>query len=124
MSGKAARILAYAVLAVLAVLVAVAGALVQGGWFPFGLLLAVAATAALFYGGARLTGTRAGAGVPAAVWLLTVIALTITRPEGDAVFAADLGPYLYLMAGALSGVICATLPHVARSAPPDVRLRK
>lgn len=120
--SRAARLLTYAVLAVLGLLVAVAGALVQGGWFPGGLVLALAGTAALFCGGARLTGTRMGAGVPWAVWLLTVIALTVSRAEGDAVFPADIGPYLFLMLGALSGVICATLPGVTGSAPNTARL--
>lgn len=108
--GTAVRLAVYAVLAVLGAVVAVAGAVVQGGLFPGGLLLGLAGTAALFLGGSRLTGTRAGAGVPAAAWLLMVIALTTSRAEGDAVFPATVGPYLYLMLGAMSGVICATLP--------------
>lgn len=124
MRNKAARYVSYTALGVLGVLVAAAGALVQGGWFPFGLLLGLAGTAALFYGGTRLTGTRAGAAVPASAWLLAVIALSMTRAEGDAVFAADLGPYLYLMLGALSGVICATLPQQPAAPPPGVPLRK
>ena len=122
MPGKTVRLLSYAVLAVLAVCVAVAGALVQSGWFPFGLLLGLAGTAALFCGGAALTRTRAGAGVPAAFWLLTVIAMTVNRPEGDAIFAADLAPYLYLFGGALSGVICTTWPRSPGGASPDVRI--
>lgn len=121
MGGRVIRLVVYAVLAVLGVAVAAAGALVQSGWFPFGLLLALAATVSLFLAGTRLTGTRAGAGVPAGAWLLAVIALTTSRPEGDAVFAADLGPYLYLMAGALSGVICATLPRLPGEDSPDAR---
>jgi Family of unknown function (DUF6113) len=103
---------AYLLLALLAAAVATAGALVQGGWFPGGLLLALAGCSALFYGGGRLTGTRAGAGVPAAVWLVCVIALTFTRAEGDAVFPGDLGPYIFLLVGATAGVICATLPQL------------
>lgn len=102
---------AYALLAVLGFAVAVAGALVQDGWFPFGLLLAVAGCAAVFYGGAVLTRTRAGAVVPAGVWMITVIGLTMSRSEGDAVFSADLAPYLYLLLGATSGIMAAFLPQ-------------
>jgi Family of unknown function (DUF6113) len=109
---RPALLAAYVLLAALAALVAAAGALVQGGWFPGGLLLALAGCSALFYGGSRLTRTRAGAGVPAGVWLVCVITLTFTRAEGDAVFPSDLGPYIFLLVGATAGVICATLPHL------------
>lgn len=124
MRTTTARLITHALLAVLGAVVAVAGAVVQGGWFPFGLLLGVAGTAALFLGGARLTGTRAGAGVPAVAWLAAVIALSMTRAEGDAVFAADASPYIYLMAGALAGVICATLPTPPGGRPPGVPPRR
>lgn len=110
MANRTARRLTCAALAVLGVPVAVAGAVVQGGWFPGGLLLALAGTAALFYGGTRLTGNRSGAGAPASAWVVTVMALTMSRAEGDAIFPVGVGPYLYLMLGTLSGVICATLP--------------
>jgi hypothetical protein len=109
------RIVSYVLLGVLAVLVAGAGALVQAGWFPGGLVLGLAGCAAVFYGGAKLTGTRLGAVVPAAVWLVCVVLLSSTRPEGDFLFAAGLGPYVYLLGGALAGVICATLPQLPAS---------
>lgn len=99
----------YPVLAVLGVLVAVAGSLVQAAWFPGGLLLALAGSVALFYGGARLTGTRLGAVVPAAVWLITVMLLSSARPEGDFLFANGISPYVYLLGGAMAGVMSATL---------------
>lgn len=105
-----ARVAAYVGLGVLAAAVAVAGALVQDAWFPLGLLLALGGCVALFYGGTRLTGTRLGTAVPAAVWLLCVLLLSTSRAEGDFLFAEGVGPYVYLLGGAVSAVICATLP--------------
>lgn len=60
------RIATYLALFVLGVLVGTAGSLVQGGWVPGGLLLALLATAGLFFGGLYLTGTQLGVGAPAA----------------------------------------------------------
>src|SRR4051812_42499800 len=62
----AGRTVALLVLFVLGAVAAVAGALVQGGWFPGGLLLALVGAAGVFHGGARLTHGRAGAVAPAA----------------------------------------------------------
>jgi hypothetical protein len=110
--GLRGRVVAYCLLAVLAVLVAAAGALVQAAWFPGGLLLALAGCLAVFYGGVKVTGTRLGAVVPAAVWLLCVMLLSTSRPEGDFLFAAGVGPYVYLLGGAMGAVICATVPQL------------
>jgi hypothetical protein len=110
-----ARAVAYLGLAVLGALVAVAGALIQAGWFPGGLLLALAGCAAVFYGGTKLTGTRLGAVVPAVVWLVCVMLLSSTRGEGDFLFAAGVGPYVYLLGGAMAAVICATVPQLVPS---------
>ncbi|WP_037917125.1 DUF6113 family protein [Actinacidiphila yeochonensis] len=112
---RGARVTSYVGLGVLGAVVAVAGALVQGAWLPGGVLLALAGCVALFFGGAKLTGTRLGTVVPAAVWLLCVILLSTSRPEGDFLFAAGVGPYLYLLGGALAAVICATLPQTPPS---------
>ncbi|MEW1864913.1 DUF6113 family protein [Streptomyces sp. NBC_00669] len=112
---QGARIAGYFGLAVLAVAIAVAGALVQAAWEPGGLLLALAGCVAAFYGGGKLTGTRLGTVVPAAVWLVCVILLSGSQPEGDFLLAAGIGPYIYLLGGALSAVICATLPQVPSS---------
>jgi hypothetical protein len=71
--GRAA---AYVGLLLAGAVVGVAGALVQGAFFPGGLLLALAGAAGLFLGGARLTGSRAGAAVPVAGWLVAVVRLT------------------------------------------------
>ncbi|MER5755634.1 DUF6113 family protein [Streptomyces sp. NPDC002088] len=121
---SAGRALAYLGLFLLGVLVALAGALVQAGWFPGGLLLALAGAAGLFLGGARATGSRGGAVAPAAGWMVTVVFLTASRPEGDFLFGAGGGSYLFLLGGMALAVICATL---GRGRQPDgdrVRLGK
>ncbi|KAA0929781.1 DUF6113 family protein [Streptomyces apricus] len=104
-----ARIAAHLGLFLLGGVVAVAGSLVQSGWFPGGLLLALAAAAGLFLGGLRATGGRAGAVVPAAGWMIAVVLLTSSRPEGDFLFAAGAGSYLFLLGGMTVAVMCATL---------------
>ncbi|WP_051872084.1 DUF6113 family protein [Streptomyces sclerotialus] len=99
----------YVLLFVLGVLTAVAGALVQGAWFPGGLLLGLAGAAALFTGGARAAVSVVGALVPAAGWLLAVIGLSMTRAEGDFVFGGGLGASLYPLGGVAVAVICTTV---------------
>lgn len=107
-----ARLLAYLLLVGAGLAVGAAGALVQAAWFPGGLLLALAGAAGCFHGGARLAG-RAGALLPAGGWLLAVILLTTARPEGDFLFAASAGSYVFLGGGTLLAVVCAmTAGHV------------
>ncbi|MEV6117900.1 DUF6113 family protein [Streptomyces sp. NPDC052109] len=103
------RIAAYAGLFLLGVVVALAGTLVQAAWFPGGLLLALAGAAGLFLGGAYATGGRGGAVAPVVGWIVTVILLTTSRPEGDFLFGAGGGSYLFLLGGMALAVICATL---------------
>ncbi|NGO73190.1 DUF6113 family protein [Streptomyces boncukensis] len=114
---RGARGAVYAALVVLGALTGLAGALVQGAWPPFGLLLSLAGSVGLFWGGAKLCRTRVGAAVPGGGWTVTVLLLTASRPEGDFLFAAGAGSYIYLLGGILAAVICAT---VALPAPPTV----
>jgi hypothetical protein len=99
----------YIALAVLGCLVASAGALIQESGFPGGLILALLGTAGLFCGGRTLMKSRLGAVVPLLAWFLTVMYLSTPRPEGDFLFAAAIGPYIFLLGGLVAGVICATL---------------
>ncbi len=108
------RLLAYLGLGVLGLLAGVAGSLVQGGWFPFGLLLSLGGAAGLFLGGALVTGTRAGAAAPASGWALAVLMLTVSRPQGDFIFAAGAGSYLFLLGGMLMAVASVGLAPVER----------
>jgi hypothetical protein len=121
---SAARIAACLGLFVLGAVTGLAGALVQPGWFPGGLLLALAGAAGLFLGGARALGSRAGAAAPAAGWMITVILLTTSRPEGDFLFGAGSGSYLFLLGGMALAVICATLAPGRQPVDDDVRLGK
>ncbi|MER5294842.1 DUF6113 family protein [Streptomyces pharetrae] len=118
------RIAAFLGLFLLGALVGGAGALVQAAWFPGGLLLALAGAAGLFLGGARATGGRGGAIAPATGWMIAVVLLTASRPEGDFVFAAGIGSYLFLLGGMAVAVICATLGPVRQPGGPAVRLGK
>jgi hypothetical protein len=105
---SAGRIVACLGLFLLGAVVAVAGALVQAAWFPGGLLLALAGAAGLFLGGARAVGGRSGAVAGAAGWTVMVVLLTTSRPEGDFMFAAGGGSYIFLLGGMALAVICAT----------------
>ncbi|KIF68134.1 membrane protein [Streptomyces sp. AcH 505] len=121
---RPARIAAYAGLLVLGAVVGVAGALAQGGWFPGGLVLALLATAGVFGGGLLATGTQLGVGAPAAGWLIAVILLSMGRPEGDGVFAAGIGPLVYLLGGMVVAVICATMLRLPQPGTKSGRLGK
>lgn len=121
---SAARTAAHLGLFLLGALVAVAGALVQSGWFPGGLLLALAGAAGLFLGGSYAMGGRAGALAPAAGWMVAVILLTASRPEGDFLFAAGAGSYLFLLGGMAVAVMCATLGQGWQPGGPTARLGK
>ncbi|BFO15042.1 DUF6113 family protein [Streptomyces sp. KM77-8] len=105
-------------------MVGVAGALVQPAWFPGGLLLALAGEAGLVLGATRVLRSRAGGAWAAGGWMLVVILLTASRPEGDFLFAAGGGSYLFLLGGIAVAVICATLASVRQPDGPPARLGK
>ncbi|MFI9327298.1 DUF6113 family protein [Kitasatospora sp. NPDC052868] len=107
---RAGRIVAYVLFFLLGAAVSVCGAFVQALWPPVGVLLALAATGATFYAGLRVTGTRLGAGLPAAGWFLALLLVMVPRPEGDNVLWTNATSYAWLFAGSILGVICATLP--------------
>ncbi|MEU1483058.1 DUF6113 family protein [Streptomyces sp. NPDC005752] len=106
------RIPLYVGLAVLGAAVGLAGTLVQAALFPGGLLLALAASAGLFYGGRVLTRTQLGALVPAVGWFIAVIVLLGGRPEGDYVFGEEIGLALFMLGGMAAAVICATMSRL------------
>lgn len=120
----AGRVAAYLGLLLLGAVVGAAGSLVQSAWVPVGLLLALLGAAGLFRGGAYAMGTRAGAVAPAVGWMISVILLTATRPEGDFLFAAGVVSYLFLLGGMAVAVMCATLGPGRQPNSPGARLAK
>ncbi|WP_327317657.1 DUF6113 family protein [Streptomyces sp. NBC_01235] len=120
----AGRVAAYVGLVVLGAVAGLAGALVQAGWFPGGLLLALVGAGGLFVGGARALDTRAGAVAPAAGWMISVILCTAGRPEGDFLFGVGGGSYLFLLGGMALAVICATIGLGRQPGGDGVRLGK
>ncbi|MDQ0940982.1 DUF6113 family protein [Streptomyces sp. V1I1] len=123
-SPKPGRIAAYLGLAVLGALVGIAGSLVQGAWFPGGLVLALLAAVGLFYGSLRATETQLGVVAPAVGWLAAVVVLSIGRPEGDGAFSAGIGPLVYMLGGMAVAVMCATMPRPAQPGGGPGRLGK
>ncbi|MFF2130315.1 DUF6113 family protein [Streptomyces olivochromogenes] len=121
---SAGRTVAHLGLFLLGAVVGAAGTLVQAAWFPGGLLLALVGAAGLFLGGSRATGSRAGAVAPAAGWMIAVVLLTSTRPEGDFFFGAGFGSYLFLLGGMAVAVMCATLGLGRQPHDSAVRLGK
>ncbi|MCK8434520.1 hypothetical protein G3I77_16280 [Streptomyces sp. D2-8] len=120
----AGRIGAFLGFFVLGAVVGVAGALVQPGWFPGGLLLALAGEAGAVLGAARVLRGRVGGVAAAAGWMLAVVLLTASRPEGDFLFAAGSGSYLFLLGGIAVAVICATFAPGRQPDGGSVRLAK
>ncbi|MFD7666916.1 DUF6113 family protein [Streptomyces sp. NPDC059788] len=118
------RVAAYVLLFLLGAVVATAGGLVQAAWFPGGLLLALAAAGGLFYGGALALGRTGGVLAPGAGWLVTVILLSDSRPEGDFLFGAGLGTYVFLVGGIVLAVICATGSQMRANGAQAARLGK
>ncbi|WP_318209050.1 DUF6113 family protein [Streptomyces sp. SJL17-1] len=115
--SRNARFAWYAGLAALGALVGIAGALVQAAWLPGGLVLALLATAALFYGGLRATENQVGVVAGAVGWLVAVILLSLGRPEGDGAFGGGVGELLFLFGGMAIAVMCTTLARVPRPIP-------
>ncbi|MFI2778534.1 DUF6113 family protein [Streptomyces sp. ALB3] len=110
------RIPLYVGLAVLGAAAGIAGTVLQAALFPGGLLLSLAASAGLFYGGRVLMGTQLGALVPAVGWFIAVVLLLGGRPEGDYVFGEEIGLALFMLGTMAVAVMCATmtrLPHPA-----------
>ncbi|MBB1242912.1 hypothetical protein GL263_04930 [Streptomyces durbertensis] len=99
----------------LGALVGFAGLVTHAGWFPGGLLLALAGLGGLAYGALVLTGDRSGPWAAGAGWALTVLPFTFwVRPEGD-FLVTDLSAALFLYGGVLLVVMCATVLRPPRS---------
>jgi Family of unknown function (DUF6113) len=119
--GARARGGAYLLLAVLGVVVGAAGVFVQALWFPGGLVLALAGLFALCVGGRVLTGTRAGAALPAAGWFAVQLIALSPRPEGDFLLVSNAGSYIFLLGGMILGTTAATMRTLPRLLQPGTR---
>jgi hypothetical protein len=115
--SRAVRVVTTLILAELGVLVGVAGAFVHnvtvtlGGLaLPAGLFAALGAVAGALVIARRVSAGRLGAAVTAATWLLTVLLLSIPRPEGDLVIADGVAGYTFLWGGAILAAVIVTLP--------------
>ncbi|PZG83630.1 hypothetical protein C1I97_34580, partial [Streptomyces sp. NTH33] len=73
---------------------------------------------------ARAAGSRGGAVAGAAGWTVMVVLLTAGRPEGDFMFAAGGGSYIFLLGGMALAVICATMGRGRQPDGDDARLGK
>lgn len=112
---RGVRYVGLALFILLGVVVGGAGLLVHGGWFPGGVLLALAALAGSCVAGRRVLGGRSGAFAPAVGWALVVMPLTFwTTPEGD-FLSTDVMAALFLYGGVFVVVICATMLGSTRS---------
>lgn len=109
------RIVAYGALLLLGAAVGAAGSLVQAAWFPGGLALALLASAGLFLGSVRATGTQFGVASSAVGWLAAIVVLSVGRPEGDAMFGAGIGPLVFMLGGMAVAVMCATMSRLPQS---------
>ncbi|GAA1974042.1 DUF6113 family protein [Kitasatospora viridis] len=89
---------------------ALCGCFVQALWSPWGLLLALAANLAVFYGGLRLTATKVGLTCALVGWLLVMFVLLAPRPEGDFVLSSSANSYAYLLGGLVTGLGVGLLP--------------
>ncbi|MDJ0465408.1 DUF6113 family protein [Streptomyces sp. H27-C3] len=119
-----ARLAAYALIAVLGAVVGAAGVLVHAGWFPGGLLLALLASTALFCGAMQAMGTKAGAGTAAAGWIVSIVLLSLSRPEGDLLIGGSSVSYFYMLGGMALAVMCATMLDLPQPGRRATRLGK
>ncbi|GAA1514356.1 hypothetical protein GCM10009730_19520 [Streptomyces albidochromogenes] len=124
MTTTPARAGAYVLLLVLGALTGAAGVLVHAAWFPGGLLLALLAAAGLFCGALYATGTRSGVGAAAAGWLLAIVLLTVSRPEGDLLIGGSPASYAFMLGGMAVAVICATMLRLPSEGAVSARLGK
>jgi hypothetical protein len=99
---------AYGVLTVGGAVLGVAGSFYQNvtvGRVPlFAIVFALVNLGAFRLAGWAM-GTRLGAVVPAAGWLLVVFLMSSRRPEGDLVVTGGAAGYVYLLGGAVAAVV-------------------
>jgi len=113
----------YLLVLVLSVELAVWGAFtvllrVGGQPVPLGIAVAVVGNVVLGTWGGRVLGRRAGAIGPGLVWLVVVLQLASTRPEGDLVVVSGLRGFAFLIAGAVAALTVALRSPARRDPAP------
>jgi Family of unknown function (DUF6113) len=90
---------------------------------PVTIVLALATNAALPLLARRLTGNTLAAAIPVALWVICVLLLGTSRPEGDVLLPGggnvQLVSYGLIVAGALSGIATVALAGRRESAQPS-----
>lgn len=64
--------------------------------------------------GVAMTGSRLGAAVAGIGWLVAVLPLGATRPEGDLVVTGDTKGFSFLLVGMITAVATAAVPPLTR----------
>ncbi|MEY9936055.1 DUF6113 family protein [Streptacidiphilus sp. MAP5-3] len=118
--GRGARMVSYVGLAVLGVVIGLAGALIVDLWSGGGLVLGAAGVLALTYGGSVLTGTKTGAALPTLTWLVTLLLASLTTPVGSQLLDGSATGVALLFLGLLGSVLCIARPSLSplTSLPP------
>jgi len=103
-----ARVVLLVLLAGLGAVAGIVGSFVHGFsvelfglGLPVGLLLALGPAAASYVLAGWLLRNRLAVLAPGTGWLVPVLVLSVARPEGDLVVAANLAGYVYLLGGSI-----------------------
>ncbi|WP_328968672.1 DUF6113 family protein [Streptomyces sp. NBC_00239] len=123
MTGRptAAGTALFLLLLLVGALTGIAGGLVVGAWPPFGAALCLLATACCFLGGRIAMRGSLGVAATALGWFAVLMVFVSPRPEGDNLYAATTGTYVYMLGGIVAAVMCATLQGPAGRPVPAAR---
>jgi hypothetical protein len=123
--------IAYGVLAVLGAVLGVIGSFEfswQLGAFPVAALAWTAVNVAAFRGAGWAMEGKLGVAAPAVPWLVVVLVLSSSRPEGDLVVTGTTAGYVFIFGGAIAAAVALASTPSPRSwllggtvPTPDVR---
>ena len=120
--SRLTRSVAYALVLLLSLEVAVWGAFLVGvrpfgSAFPLAAVVAALGNLALGRAGSRVLQRGLGAVFPALIWLGVALVLASQRPEGDLVVTATLRGYAFLAVGAIAAAVSVGLATSHRATP-------
>lgn len=90
---------------------------------PLCVVLAVAGNVLLTRLAGRQTGSILAAALQPALWLLTVVVLSLPRPEGDVIVAGTVTALVFLFAGSVAGAY-GIAAEITRRTKPDPAVRR